>query len=175
MEKAMRNLIGIACLALCLNAASLPAFSQLRNFSEYSQDCINKEKTYFLLQEKAGADFGWASEWTHTTANAHPEKAAMFLWHFKDGSKAYTRQGDLLGDAGQATGYLLCDQSATLEDASRKKVQPMSKANYPVKVELWIGEIGDSSGFSPETLVDSACFNAQSIEYNRRYNFADCE
>jgi hypothetical protein len=171
----MRNLIGIACLALCLNAATTPGFSQLRNLSEYSEDCIHKEKTYFTLQEKDGADFGWASEWTHTTAYAYPEKAAMFVWHFKDGSKAYVRQGDLLGDAGQATGYLLCDQSANLEDAHRKKIQPMSKTNYPVKVELWIGEIEDSKGFSPETLVDSACFGAPSIEYNHRYNFADCQ
>jgi hypothetical protein len=171
----MRIFNGFACLALCLYTACLPGFSQLRNLSEYSQDCINREKTYFLLQEKDGADYGWASEWTHTTAYANPEKAIMFLWHFKDGSKAYTRQGDLLGDAGQSTGYLLCDQSANLQDASRKKIQPMSKTNYPVKVELWIGEIGDSNGFSPETLVDAACFSAQSIEFNRRYNFTDCK
>jgi hypothetical protein len=171
----MRKIIGMACLALCLHASGMPGFPQLRNLSEYSQDCINKEKTYFLLREKDDADYGWASEWTHTTANAHPEKAAMFLWHFKDGSKAYTRQGDLLGDAGQATGYLLCDQSANLQDAKRKKIQPMSKINYPVKVELWIGEVGDSEGFSPESLVDEACFNAQNIEYNHRYSFADCQ
>lgn len=171
----MRNFIGIACLALCLNAATAPGFSQLRNLSEYSEDCIHKEKTYFTLQEKEGADFGWASEWTHTTANAHPEKAAMFVWHFKDGSKAYAQQGELLGDAGQSTGYLLTDRSANLEDVQRKKIQPMSKTNFPAKVELWIGEIGDSNGFSPETLVDAACFNAQSIEYNHSYSFADCQ
>ena len=171
----MRNLIGIACLALYLNAASPQGFSQLRNLSPYELDRINRDKTYFQLQEKDLADFGWASEWTHTTAYAYPEKAAMLVWHFKDGSKAYTRQGDLLGDAGQATGYLLCDQATNLEDAHHKKIQPMNKANYPVKVELWIGEIGDSDGFSPETLVDTACFNAQNIEYSRRYHFSDCQ
>jgi hypothetical protein len=171
----MQNLAGIACLVLCLNLASPLGFSQLRNLSEYSQDCINKEKTYFTLQEKDVADFGWASEWTHTTAYAQPDKAAMFIWHFKDGSKAYTQQGDLLGDAGQATGYLMSDRSSNLENAQRKKIQPMSKTNYPVKVELWIGEIGDSKGFSPESLVDTACFDANSIEYDRRYNFADCQ
>ena len=171
----MRSLIQIACLALCLNTASLLGFSQLRNLSPYDRNCINREKTYFQLTENNVADFGWASEWTHTAAYAYPEKMIMFVWSFRDGSKAYARQGDLLGDTGQSTGYLLQDQSAALEDAQRKKIQPMSKTNYPVKVELWLGEIGDSIGFSPEILVDAACFNAQSFDYNHRNSFVNCQ
>lgn len=171
----MQNLIRAICLAFILSTAIPAGIAQLRNLSEYLQDRINTDKTYFALKENDAADFGWASEWTHGVANAFPEKAIMFLWHFKDGSKAYARQGDLLGDAGQSTGYLMSDRSANLEDAHRKKIQPMSKTNYPVKVELWLGEIADSTGFSPETLVDTACFNAQSIETNHSYHFADCQ
>ena len=171
----MQNLVRATCLAVILSTAIPAGIAQLRNLSEYSQDRINTDKTYFALKENDAADFGWASEWTHTSAYAYPEKAIMFLWNFKDGSKAYARQGYLLGDAGQSTRYLWTDRAANLEDVHRKKIQPMSKSNYPVKVELWIGEIGDSTGFSPETLVDAACFNAQGIEIGKSYHFADCQ
>ncbi len=171
----MQNIIGVTCLALVLNATIPAGFAQLRNISEYSQDRINTGKTCFSLKDNDAAEFVWASEWTHNSAYAFPEKAIMFIWHFKDGSRAYARQGDLLGDAGQSTGYLLTNQSANLEDANRKKIQPMSRTNYPVKIELYLGEIGDSAGYSPETLVDTACFNAQSIEIGRSYHFADCQ
>ena len=171
----MRHIPSIAFLSVLLSAANPYAFSQLRNLSEYSQDCIHSDKTYFVLHDTGIADFGWASQWTHTTANAYPDKAAMFLWKFKDGSKAYARQGDRIGDLGQATGYLVADHAATLEDVHRKEIQPMTIANYPVEVELWIGEIGDSTGFSPEMLADKACFDAPRIEFNRTYRSSECK
>jgi hypothetical protein len=171
----MHRLMRAASFAFLLNVAIPSGFPQLRNLSEYSQDRINTDKTYFMLQEKDAADFVWASEWSHVTANAYPEKMAMFLWHFKDGSKAYSQQGDLIGDLGQMTGYLLTNQSANLEDVRRKKIQPLSRSNYPVKLELWIGVVENSTGFTQEMLVDAACFDANSIEYNRPYHFANCK
>jgi hypothetical protein len=49
----------------------------------------------------------------------------------------------------------------------------MTRSNYPEKLELWIGEAGDT-GFSPKILIDAACFHAQSIEANRTYFFSSC-
>jgi len=172
---AMRHIFSIAFMAVMLSAAGPYSFAQLRNLSEYSQDCIHPDKTYFLLNDAGAADFGWTSEWTHTTANALPDKAAMFIWTFKDGSKAYSRQGDLIGDLGQATGYLVSDHAANLEDVHRKKIQPMTLANYPVVLELWIGEIDDSTGYAPETLVDRICFDAQRIQLNTPNHFSKCK
>jgi hypothetical protein len=171
----MRHFFSMAFMAALLSAASPSGFSQLRNLSEYSQDCIHSDKTYFVLRDTGTADFVWASEWTHTTANAYPDKKAIFLWKFKDGSKAYSRQGDLIGDLGQATGYLVTDQSANLEDVHRKKIQPVTISNYPVQVELWIGEIDDSTGYAPETLVDQVCFDAQRIQLNESNHFSKCK
>jgi hypothetical protein len=171
----MRHIFSIVLMAVLLSAAVPSAFSQLRNLSEYSQDCVHLDKTYFVLRDAGAADFGWASEWTHTTANAYPDKAAMFLWKFKDGSKAYSRQGDLIGDLGQATGYLVAEHSANLEDVHRKKIQPMTPSNYPVEVELWVGEIDDSTGYAPETLVDRVCFDAQRIQPNDSNHFSKCK
>ena len=171
----MRPIHTMAFLAVLMSAASSSGFSQLRNLSAYSQDCIHSDKTYFVLRDAGTADFGWASEWTHTTANAYPEKAAMFLWKFKDGSKAYAQQGDLIGDLGQAMGYLVTDHSANLEDVHRKKIQPLTPSNYPVEVELWIGEIGNSTGFAPEILVDKACFDAPRLELNQAYRSSECK
>jgi hypothetical protein len=171
----MRHIFAMAFLAVLLSAASPIGYSQLRNLSEYSQDCIDTQQTNFVLREKDTADFRWSSEWTHGTVNAYPDKKAMLVWHFKDGSKAYSRQGDMIGDMGQITGYLATDQSSNLEDIHRIKIQPMTSANYPVEVELWIGEIEDSTGFSPEMLVDKACNDEQSIELNRTYHFSRCK
>jgi hypothetical protein len=170
----MRPLLRTAFLLSFLIGIFPSAFSQLRNLSEYTQDCINKDKTYFTLNDKGAAEFGWASEWTHVTANAEEGKAAIFIWHFKDGSKAYSLQAEDIGDIGKNAGYLLSMKSANLEDSHRKKIQPLTRDNYPVKVELWIGEINDSAGFSPETLGDAVCFVAPSIEFNRSYHFSDC-
>ena len=172
----MRPIISIAFVAVLLSVAIPPGIAQLRNLSEYSQDCIVADKTYFVWRDAGSADFGWTSQWTHTTANAYPEKKAMYVWKFKDGSKAYSQQADfLVGDLGQATGYVITGQSATLEDAHRKKIQPITAANYPVEVELWIGEIDDSAGYAPENLLDTVCFNAQNIRSNESNHFSRCK
>jgi hypothetical protein len=171
----MRHILSMAFLAVLLSAAGTSSFSQLRNLSEYSQNGIQFNQTGFVLREKDVADYHWTSQWTHVAANAYPDKKAMFIWHFKDGLKAYLQQGEYVGDMGQITGYLLTGQSVNLEDVHRKKIQPMTLSNYPVKVELWIGEIEDSTGFAPEILVDRVCLDDQSIELNQAYHFSSCK
>jgi hypothetical protein len=171
----MRYILSMTFLAVLLSAASPSGFSQLRNLSEYSRDCIEFNQTGFVLRDKNVADYNWTTQWTHTTANAYPDQKAMLIWYFKDGLKAYLQQGEFIGDLGQITGYLLTGKSANLEDVHRKKIQPMTLSNYPVKVELWIGEIEDSTGFAPEILLDRVCFDAQSIELNQVYHFSSCK
>ena len=170
----MRVDMVLAFLVFFLNFASPTGFSQLRNISEYSQDRINTDKTYFVSHDTGAADFGWASEWTLYSSIDYAEKSAMFLWHFKDGSKAYALQAEDIGNAGQGMGYLIAGKSSNLEDVRRKPVQPMTRDNYPVKVELWIGEVGET-GFLPEILIDTACFDPQVIEPNRTYYFSSCK
>jgi hypothetical protein len=170
----MRPSIRIAVLALLLIAGSFSGFSQLRNFSDYKQDRINRDQTRFTLKENNTAEFSWASEWTHTTANDYSEKCAIFVWHFKNGTKAYSLQGESIDEAGRTTGYLLTKKSSALEDKSHNKIQPMTRENYPVKVELWLGKNEDPAGLEPEMPVDRVCFDAQSIEYNRANTFSDC-
>jgi hypothetical protein len=157
-----------------LSVLAPSGFSQLRNLSEYTQDRINPTKTYFVLHETGSAEFVWSSEWTHTTANALDGKSAIFVWQFKDGSKAYSQQGVGIGEIGKSSGYLLTDKSADLEDIHRKKIQPLTLNNYPVKVELWIGGIGDSEGYSLEIHGDDACVQTPSIKYNIPYSFSEC-
>jgi hypothetical protein len=164
---------GTAILTLFLIAANPAGFAQLRNISEYAQDRINHDQTYFILHDTGAADFGWASEWTLNTSVDYSEKSAVFVWHFKDGSKGYTQQAEDIGDIGQNLGYLVSRKAANLEDARRKPIQPMTRNNFPVKVELWVAEVGDA-GFSPKILIDSACLEAQAIEPNRTYNFSSC-
>jgi hypothetical protein len=159
---------------LLLGGLSSFAVSQLRNLSEFTQDRINTAQTYFVLHDNGDAEFVWASEWTHTTANANDGKAAIIIWYFKDGSKAYSQQGEGIGEIGKNSGYSLTNKSSSLEDIHRKKLQPLTRMNYPVKVELWIGEMGDSTGYSPEMLGDEACFQAAGIEYNTSYRFSTC-
>ena len=172
----MRHTFSMAFMAVFLIAASPSGFSQLRNLSEYTQDCIHISQTSFVLREKDSAEFQWASEWTHTTAYAYPDKKAIFIWKFKDGSKAYSHQGDfLIGDLGKATGYFITGQSANLEDAHGKKIQPMTAANYPVEFELWIGEIDDATGYAPEMLLDRVCYEPQSIQLNSPQHFSRCK
>jgi|WetSurMetagenome_2_1015567.scaffolds.fasta_scaffold513465_1 hypothetical protein len=172
----MHRIFSIAFIAILLSAASPSGFSQLRNLSEYSQDRIQMDQTNFVLREKDIADFHWASEWTHTTAYAYPDKKAIFLWKFKDGSKAYSHPDDfLIGDLGKAMGYLVTGQSANLEDIHGRKIQPMTLSNYPVEFELWIGEIDDSTGYAPESLLDKVCFAEQSIRLNESNHFSDCK
>jgi hypothetical protein len=161
-------------LALLLSAVIPQGFSQLRNNSDYSKDRINTDQTKFTLHENNTADFVWASEWTTSSAYEYSEKVIILLWHFKDGSKAYSRQGEILDDAGKTKSYLQIDKSSTLEDKNHGKIQPMTRTNYPVRVELWLGKVEDHNGFEPEVLGDSACFDAQSIEFNRPYTFSAC-
>jgi hypothetical protein len=172
----MRHIILVAFMAVLLGAAIPSGYSQLRNLSEYSLDCINVDQTDFTLREKDAAEFRWASEWTHTTAYAYPDKKAIFVWKFKNGSKAYTNQGDFfLGDLGKASGYLITGQSTNLEDVRRKGIQPMTASNYPVELELWIGEIEDSTGYAPETLLDKVCYDGQSIQLDHPHRFSRCK
>jgi hypothetical protein len=169
----MRLNMTVAFLAFFLNSASPAGFSQLRNISEYSQDRINVDKTYFVFHDTGAADFAWASEWTLYSSIDYAGKSAIFLWHFKDGSKAYAQQAEDIGNAGQTMGYLIASKSSNLEDVHRKPVQPMTRENYPIKVELWIGDVGETD-FSPKILIDIACLDAQVIESNRIYYFSSC-
>jgi len=148
--------------------------SQLRNFSEYNRDRINVEQTYFVLHDTGDAEYVWTSEWTHITAYANDSKSAILVWHFKDGLKAYSQQGEGIGEFGKNTGYLITDKSNKLDDLHCKKIQPLTRDNYPVKVELWIGEIGDSTGYLLEAVGDEVCFKAAAIEYNIPYYFSGC-
>jgi hypothetical protein len=173
-EKAMRYGKRATLLILLMGSLSPFASSQLRNLSEFSQDRINNEQTYFVLRDTGEADFAWASEWTHVTAYANDDKFAILVWHFKDGTKAYSQQGVGIGDLGKNSGYLLTDKSRNLEDIHRKKIQPLTRDNYPLRIELWIGGIDDSTGYSPEALGDAACFKASNIEYNISYHFSSC-
>jgi flagellar basal body rod protein FlgG len=108
------------------------------------------------------------------TAQSFPDRAAIFVWHFGDGTKAYSRQGEFIGDLGRLTGYLVSQQAPELEDRDRRKIQPLSKANFPTRVELWIGEAGEETGYVPEVQGDHACFGAASIEVGRFYPFSEC-
>jgi hypothetical protein len=169
----MRLSMGAVVLAFLLNTASPAAFSQLRRISEYAQDRINADGTYFVLHDTGSADFAWASEWTLYSSLDYSGKPAMFVWHFKDGSKAYALQAEDIGEAGNTLEYLIAGKSSNLEDVHRKPVQPMTRINFPVKVELWLGEVGET-GFSPKILIDTACLDAQSIEPNHTYYFSSC-
>ena len=111
----------IASLLIILIAALPLAYSQLRNHSPYDQDRINPEQTGFILHDNGTVDFQWTSEWTEMTAQSCNDEAAIFIWHLKDGTKAYSRQGELVADFGKSTAYLLAQKSSTLEDASGKK------------------------------------------------------
>ena len=62
----------------------------------------------------------------------------------------------------------------SLKDIPGGPVQPMTLANYPVKIELWVGTAEDQKDFKPEILVDSLCFNEEKIEYGYAYYFYDC-
>jgi hypothetical protein len=171
----MRRLfVGVAFLVYFLYVMNPSGFAQLRNISEYSHDRLNPDKTYFILHDSGEAEFGWASEWTAETTLACEGKSAMLLWHFKDGMKAYSQVAEDVGNIGKNMGFLIAAKSSNLEDVHRKKIQPLIRNNYPVKVELWIGKIEDAAGFAPEILGDTVCLNAPSIEYKRSYHFSGC-
>jgi hypothetical protein len=161
-------------LLFLLIIAGPPGICQLRNLSEYDVDRINTERTHFVLHDTGKAEFVWSSEWTHVTAYANDGKSAIVIWHFRDGSKAYSQQGEGIGEFGKNAGYLIANQASNLEDIRGGKIQPMTLDNYPVKVELWIGEIGEDKSYSPEMMGDEACFNEPGIEYNISYHFSGC-
>ena len=165
---------GAAFFILVLGVTGPSGFTQLRNISEYLHDRLDPDKTYFILRDSGEAEFGWASEWTADTTIACEGKSAMLLWHFKDGMKAYSELAEDVGNIGKNTGFLIAAKSSNLEDIHRKKTQPLTRSNFPVKVELWIGTIGESAGYSPEVLGDSVCFNSPGIEQNRSYHFSSC-
>jgi hypothetical protein len=169
----MTRLARVFWAAFLLNLAGPAGFSQLRYPSPYSVDQINADRTCFVLEDQATATFRWVSEWTQMTVQNYEEKDAIFVWHFKDGTKAFSTYPQKIGDSGSIVSYLVAGESPKLESAGREKIQPLTLANYPVKVELWIGEAGDAR-FEPGTLIDAACSNARSIEYRRTYHFVSC-
>ena len=173
-EKTMRCCKRALYFTILMSSIIPFANAQLRNMSEYTQDRINTEQTYFVLHDTGEAEYVWVSEWTHTTAYAADGKSAILVWHFKDGKKAYSQQGEGVGEFGKTTGYLITDTSRVLEDIHRNKIQPLSLVNYPVKIELWIGKIEDSTGYAPEAKGDEACFKAPAIEYNIQWHFSSC-
>jgi len=170
----MPGTIRIALLAFLLSGLCRPGFSQLRNHSPYIYDRINTDQTYFVLHDTNTADFGWASDWTEESAMNYEEASSMFVWHFKDGSKAYVQQGEHVGDVGMITSYSLKDKSSNLDDIHRKKIQPLTRTNYPVKIELWVGEAAKEADYKPQRLIDTVCLDAQTVEYNRTYQFVNC-
>jgi hypothetical protein len=169
----MARVTRIFWAAFLLNLAGPAGFCQLRYPSPYSADQINTDQTSFILKDSETATFRWVSEWTQMTVQNYEEKDAIFVWHFKDGTKAFSAYGQKIGDSGNIVSYLLTGESAKLESAGREKVQPLTLANFPVKVELWIGDAGNAR-FEPGTLIDAACSSAQSIEYGRAYHFVSC-
>jgi hypothetical protein len=171
----MRYLMSVISLVFLLNITPPPGFSQLWNISDYLHDRINTEETYFILHDTGEAEFAWASEWTNDTVQNNENRSAMFLWHFKDGTIAYSLQQQFIGDIGKNAGFLVTAQSQHLEDIHRNQIQPLSRNNYPVKVELWIGNVGHSNGFSPEFMGEAVCLNVQSIEPDRKYLFSGCQ
>jgi hypothetical protein len=162
--------IGIALLLVSINPSS---FCQLRNMSPYAEDRISADRTYFILKNATTASFAWSSEWTQATVQDNEEKHPLFVWHFKDGSKAYSLHGGYFGDLGQGAPYILTNEAGNLENEKKEKVQPMTGTNFPVRIELWIGE--DQPVFKPEIPIDAACFEGQKIESGRIYHFSDCK
>jgi hypothetical protein len=170
----MSPLRKVAFLLVFLITALPLAYSQLRMHSPYEQDRINPDQTGFTLHDNGTVDFQWTSEWTEMTAQSYNDEIAIFVWHFKDGTKAYSRQGELVADFGKNTAYLLTQKASALEDASSNKIQPLTKTNFPTKVELWIGSITESKTYAPKSMVDYLCFPSSEIEPNHTYHFSDC-
>jgi hypothetical protein len=171
----MRQLCKAAFFVAFLFTFDHPGFAQLRYSSDYSVDRINTDQTSFTLHSSGSAEYRCASEWTTMTIQINLTKTAMFVWHFKDGTKAFARQVEYVGDIGARTEFLMINPFSELEDKQGKKIQPMTRDSFPVKVEVWIGEFGDSNGYSPESMIDKACFDSQAIEYDRPYLFKGCQ
>jgi len=170
----MRQFIQTVTFVFLVSGMSPLADAQLRNMSQYDWDRINTEQTRFILHDTGEAEYFWVSEWNHSTAYAADGKSAIVVWHFKDGTKAYSEQGNGIGEFGKTRGYLISDTSSHLEDIHRNSIQPLSLDNYPVMIELWIGEIEESTGYNPEAKGDEACFTETAIESNISYYFSGC-
>jgi hypothetical protein len=167
--------MGVSFFALLLCAVCPPVLSQLRYSSEYTQDRINTDQTSFMLQNSGTAEYHCASEWTTATVQGYLNDTAVFQWHFRDGAKAFARQVEYVGDIGKLTEFLTVNKTSDLEDKQGKKIQPMTRDNPPVRVELWIGDFDSSAGYSTGILIDKACFDGQTIEYSQSYHFAPCK
>ena len=89
----MRFCVKTVLLLLVLSTAILTGFAQLRRPSEYMQDRINPEKTFFVLHDSGTAEFGWASEWTMYTSMDHVGQSA--------GGGVYSRGGRNRGAFGR--------------------------------------------------------------------------
>jgi len=146
----------------------------LRYNSDYSVDRINLEETCFLLRDSGAAEYRCASEWTTLTVQTNLTRAVFFVWHFKDGTKGFARQAEYAGDIGVRTEFFMTHSFTDLEDQKGKKLQPLSRDNYPVRVEVWLGESEAASGYIPEIPIDKACLDVQTIEFNRPYYFKVC-
>ena len=171
----MKRIARVVLFSFLVHMAGYGAFSQLRSPSEYNRDGIDLENTYFVLYEGDEAGYGWASQWTQSTARTYADKIAFFKWYFKDGTIAYSRQGEHVGDIGMISKYLLTDESETLSDAEGNEVQPMTLGSYPIKVELWMGVSDQSNRFEEKVLVDAGCTDQESIQRGYAYYFSGCE
>jgi len=170
----MHRFVEAISLMAVLCVANPSGFAQLRYNSDYSVDRINTEQTSFLLKDSGAAEYHCASEWTTLTVQTNLTRTVFFVWHFKDGTKGFARQVEYVGDIGARTEFLMTLSFTDLEDQKGTKIQPMTRDNYPVRVEAWIGDSDATSGYIPDILIDKACLDAQTIEFNQPYHFKSC-
>ncbi|MDM7995584.1 MAG: hypothetical protein QUT30_07875 [Acidobacteriota bacterium] len=170
----MRRFVEAISLLAMLCVPGPCGFAQLRYDSDYSVDRVNTEQTSFLLKDSGAAEYHCASEWTTLTVQTNLTRTVFFIWHFKDGTKGFARQVEYVGDIGVRTEFLMTHSFADLEDQKGKKIQPMTRDNYPESVEIWLGEYEAASGYTPEILIDKVCLDAQTIEFNLPYHFKSC-
>jgi len=170
----MYRFVEAISLMAMLGIASPSGFAQLRYNSDYSMDRINTEQTSFLLKSSGVAQYHCSSEWTTLTVQTNLTRTVFFVWHFKDGTKGFARQVEYIGDIGVRTEFLLTHSIADLEDQRGNKIQPLTRDNFPIRVEVWIGESEAASGYITEIMIDKACLDAQTIEFNRPYHFKIC-
>ena len=170
----MHRFVAKISLALWLWFACSSGFAQLRYNSDFSVDRINTEQTSFTLHDSGAAEYSCASEGTWLSVQTNLTMTVLFVWHFKDGTKGFARQVEYVGDIGVLTEFLMIKSFSDLEDKQNKKIQPMTRENYPVRVEVWIGEYGEAAGYVPEIMIDQACFDAQPVDFNRPYPFKNC-
>jgi hypothetical protein len=132
----MRRFVEAISLLAMLCVPGPCGFAQLRYNSDYSVDRVNTEQTSFLLKDSGAAEYHCASEWTTLTVQTNLTRTVFFIWHFKDGTKGFARQVEYVGDIGVRTEFLMTHSFADLEDQKGKKIQPMTRDNYPESVEI---------------------------------------